>query len=42
MRNIVLNGIDLLESKEFFTSDDLDLSRGEWASHVIQFINYDM
>ena len=42
MRDIVLNGIDVLESKEFFTSEDLDLIRGEWASHVMQFINYDM
>ena len=42
MRDIVLNGIDVFESKEFFTSQDLDLIRGEWASHVMQFINYDM
>ena len=42
MRDIVLNGIDVLESKQFFTSEDLDLIRGEWASHVMQFINYDM
>ena len=33
MRDLVLNGID---------SEDLDLIRGEWASHVMQFINYDM
>ena len=42
MRDIALNGIDVLESKEFFTSEDLDLIREEWCDHVIQFINYDM
>ncbi|GMN70630.1 hypothetical protein TIFTF001_039670 [Ficus carica] len=42
MRDIVLNGIDVLESREFFTSQELDLIREEWASHVMQFINYDM
>ena len=42
MRDIVLNGIDVLESKEFFTSHELDLITGEWANHVMQFINYDM
>ena len=42
MRDIVLNGIDILESKEFFTCQDLDLIRGEWCDHVMQFINYDM
>ncbi|GMN28418.1 hypothetical protein TIFTF001_002033 [Ficus carica] len=42
MRDIVLNGIDVLKSKEFFTSQDLDLIKGEWVSHVMQFINYDM
>ncbi|GMN68514.1 hypothetical protein TIFTF001_037571 [Ficus carica] len=34
MRDIVLNGINALESKEFYSSEDLDLIRGEWASHV--------
>ena len=29
MRDIVLNGIDVLENKEFFTSEDLNLIRGE-------------
>ncbi|GMN64665.1 hypothetical protein TIFTF001_033726 [Ficus carica] len=29
MRDIVLNGIDALESKQFYTSEDLDLIRGE-------------
>ena len=38
----MLNGIDVLERKIFFISDDLDLIRGEWTSHVMQFINYDM
>ena len=39
---IVLNGIDVLESNEFFTSEDLDLIRGEWCGHVMQFVNYDI
>ena len=42
MREIVLNGIPILESKEFFTSDDLDLIRGEWCGHVMQFVDYDI
>ena len=42
MRDIVLNGIDVLERKEFYTWDDMDLIRGEWTKFVIQFINYDM
>ena len=42
MRDIILNRIDVLKNKEFFTSHDLDLIRGEYASHVMQFINYDM
>ena len=42
MREIVLNGIDVLESKKIFTFEDLDLIRGEWTSHVMQWINYDM
>ena len=42
MRNIMFNGIDVLESKEFFTCRDLDLTKGEWCGHVMQFINYDM
>ncbi|GMN47898.1 hypothetical protein TIFTF001_017072 [Ficus carica] len=33
MRDIVLNGIDALESKQFYTSEDLDLIRGEWSGH---------
>ena len=37
-----MNGIDALESKQFYTSEDLDLIRGEWASHVMDFINYDV
>ena len=42
MREIVLNGINTLESKEFFTSDDLDLIRDEWCGRVMEFVNYDM
>ncbi|GMN73194.1 hypothetical protein TIFTF001_054836 [Ficus carica] len=34
MRDIVLNGIDALESKQFYTSEDLDLIRGEWSGHI--------
>ena len=36
-----MNGIDALESKQFYTSEDLDLIRGECDSHVTEFINYD-
>ncbi|GMN60108.1 hypothetical protein TIFTF001_029200 [Ficus carica] len=42
MRDIVLNGIDALESKQFYTSEDLDLIRGEWSAHVMEFVNYDV
>ncbi|GMN74361.1 hypothetical protein TIFTF001_052360 [Ficus carica] len=42
MRDIVLNGIDALESKQFYTSEDLDLIRGEWSENVMEFINYDV
>ena len=42
MREIVSNGINAQESKEFFTSDDLDLIRDEWCGHVMEFVNYDM
>ena len=38
----MLNGIAILESKEFFTSDDLDLIRGEWCGHVMQFVDCDI
>ncbi|GMN67300.1 hypothetical protein TIFTF001_036352 [Ficus carica] len=42
MRDIVLNGIDALESKQFYTSEDLDLIKREWSGHVMEFINYDV
>ena len=42
MRDIVLNGIDVLERKEFYTWDDMDLIREELTEFVMQFINYDM
>ena len=42
MREIVSNGINALERKEFFTSNDLDLIRDEWCGHVMEFVNYDM
>ena len=37
-----MNGIDALESKQFYTSEDLDMIRGEWAGHVMNFVNYDI
>ena len=42
MRDIVLNGIDALESKQFYSSENLDLIRGECSRHVMEFINYDV
>ena len=38
----MLNGIDALESKQFYSCEDLDVIRGEWSTHVIEFINYDV
>ena len=38
----MFNGINALESKEFFTFDDLDLIRGEWSRHVMEFVDYDI
>ena len=38
----MLNGIEAIESKQFYTSEDLDLIRGEWSKHVMEFINYDV
>ena len=42
MREMVLNELDVLESKEFYTCDDMDLIRGKWTKFVMQFIKYDM
>lgn len=42
MRAILLNVIDVLERKEYYTWDDMDLIRGEWTKFVMQFINYDI
>ena len=44
MRDIVsnANGLDLHQSKAFYTCDDMDSIRGEWSKFVMQFIKYDM
>ena len=38
----MLNEIDVLERKEYYTWDDMDLIRGQSTKFVMQFINYDM
>ena len=42
MREILFNGINALESKEFFASDNLDLIRSKWCGHVMEFVDYDI
>ena len=44
MRDIVSNAnrLVLLESKAFYTCDDIDSIKGEWARFVMQFNKYDM
>ena len=44
MRDIIFNvdGLSVLQSKEFYTCDDIDEVRLEWAQFVNRFIQYGM